>query len=88
MMRRITSPTPMGRTPGHLSSGIKLELLYASRKHNSCVAIKIVNFANDLQMSFDVDLNDVRMRLHSFESNPEGPWLPCVLWPIYVLQMR
>ena len=49
MMRRITSPTPMGRTPGH-----------------------------DLQMSFDVDLNDVRMRLHSFASNPEGPRLPCV----------
>ena len=42
------------------------------------VAIKLVNFANDLQISFDVDLNDVRMRLYSFASNPEGPWLLCL----------
>ena len=71
MMRRITLLTPMGRTLEHFLSGINLELLYLSRKHNSCVAIKIVNFANDSHISFDVDLNDVRMRLHSFASIPE-----------------
>ena len=52
--------------------------LYASRQHTSSVAIKLVNFANDLKMSFDVDLNDVRMRLYSFASNSEGPWLLCL----------
>ena len=33
MKRRITSPTPMGRTPGHLLNGINLKLLCASKTH-------------------------------------------------------
>ena len=34
MIRRLTSATPMGCTPGHLLTGINLQLFYASRKQS------------------------------------------------------
>ena len=82
MIRLRTSSTPIGRTPGFLSRGIRRQALYgisASASFSiSSVAILTAKRASVRQSDVDDWLKLDIQRRHSFASTPEGPWLPCV----------
>ena len=80
MMRRTTSPTPIGLTPGHLFSGIRRHATRAF-KPVGCIGdvhIRRAMFARELQSSCEAALKEVHILLHAFASTPEGPADPCV----------
>ena len=77
IIRLKTSPMPVGRTPGHLSSAIR-QALQEFKKFSSSVAILIASLDTALQRSIEGDLYDVKSRLHPPASKPDGPWLPFV----------
>ena len=68
----------IGRTPGHLSNGISLLLLYASNEVqcNTSAAILLANFANVSRSLIETLPNEVRNLLQRQESQPEGPCDP------------
>ena len=75
---RITSPMPMGLTPGFLSKGIILHALYGSISSgfSSSVANFLAISAIVFEISTDCWPKCVRIRLHSFASRPDGPCVP------------
>ena len=76
-----TSPTPMGRTPGHLFNGTSLQATNAliPSELTTDVQIRLPTPARDEHRLFDADLKDVHMRFHIVASRPEGPAEPLVL---------
>ena len=87
MMRRRTSPTPTDRTPGFLFKGIRLHALNASREFsdNFSVARRIVILATVFAMFAETSLKQVKIRLQSFASKPDCPWLPCVFKAAFLI---
>ena len=69
---------PIGRTPGHVLRAIRLQALKELKKLSSSVAILIASLDTVLQRSIEEELYDVKSRLHSAASRPDGPWLPFV----------
>ena len=84
---RITSPMPMGLTPGFLSKGINLHALYGSI--SSGFSSSVANFLAILAIVFEISTDCcpkcVRIRLHSFASRPDGPCDPCVLMAAFLI---
>ena len=64
---RITSPLPMGLTPGFLSKGINLHALYGSisSRISSSVANFLAILATVFEISTDCCPKCVKIRLHS-----------------------
>ena len=84
MIRLGTSPTPIGLTPGRLSSGTsrqetKAEILVGS---TSEVYRWRPTAANAEQRSQEADQNDEHSRLHVNASTPDGPADPCICMAI------
>ena len=80
MIRRATSPTPIGLTPGHLFRGIRRHATRAF-KPVGCIGdvhIRRATFARELQSSCEAALKEVHILLHAYASTPEGPADPCV----------
>ena len=84
---RITSPMPIGLTPGFLSKGINLHALYGSISSGlcssvaNCLAILAIVYEN----STDCCPKCVKIRVHSFASRPYGPCDPCVLMAAFLI---
>ena len=66
---------PIGRTPGHLSSGTSMLLLYASNEvlGNNSVAILEASFATVFRNLIRALSFEVRSLLHWQESRLQGP---------------
>ena len=75
---RLTSTMPMGLTPGFLSKGTNLHVLYGSI--SSGFSSSVANFLAILAIVFEISTDCypkcVRIRLHSFASRPDGPCDP------------
>ena len=83
---RATSPIPMGRTPGHLSSGMRRQAVYACRLDGSTKVVEILlaKAARAEQRLLDFWPNAVQNRLQLIAFTPEGPADPSV-WRADVL---
>ena len=87
-IRRITSPTPIGRIPGFLLREIKQSAMNASRKTPTSlidvfkylVQSVLVKLTNNFRRSKEEDPNDMQTKiLRQFSaSNPDGPQSPFV----------
>ena len=80
VMRRITSPIPIGLTPGHLSRATSRLPLYAI-KSSGCimdVASLLANLATSLRRFVEVCPKAESSLRQSSASRPEGPALPCL----------
>ena len=77
-IRLRTSPTPIGRTPGCLSSAISLQAVNALRLFGSTssVLIRLASRAIAVHRSDDLPLKAVHIRCHAAASSPDGPALP------------
>ena len=75
MIRRAVSQTPIGRTPGFLSSATRREARNDASPSGSTTedAKRFAIRASEWQRSSDSFLNDVHMVLHILASVPEGP---------------
>lgn len=80
MIRRGTLPTPIGLTPGHLSSGIRRQATKALSPSGltAVVAIRRPTPASAAHRLFEADLKEEQSLLHACASNPEGPAAPWV----------
>ena len=81
MMRRTTSQTPIGRTPGHLSSAINRQATKAFRPLGSTrvVEMRLAKEASASHRSEEADLKDEHRNFHALQSRPEGPAAPSIL---------
>ena len=81
MILRLTSPTPVGLTLGHLLSTTRWLAVKACIGCGSIgpLAGLLAVLARASHSSFDDPLNEQQMRCHAVASKPEGLWLPLVL---------
>ena len=79
-IRRITSPTPIGRTPGFLSKAMSLLETKGANPAGSRVVVakSRVNPARAWQRLVDAYLNEEQILCQASASRPEGPADPCV----------
>ena len=70
IMRRTTSPTPTGRTPGHLSRAISRQATKAVRPLGSTrvVEMRLAREAKASQRSEEADLKEEHRRFHAPQS--------------------
>ena len=89
MIRRATSPIPIGRTPGHLSSAIRRQATNASMPDGSTKVVQILLATKDnaWHRSVEHDLNDIQRRRKATASRPDGPALPSVFMAVHQDQM-
>ena len=68
----------MGRTPGHLSSGMRRQATKALRPSGltRVVAMRLVTLASEEQRLCEADLKEEHSRLQACASTPEGPAAP------------
>ena len=78
-----TSQMPIGRTPGFLSSAIRLQDVNGARPSGSTKSLQIrrVRSARELHRSLEADLKDEHNLLHPLASTPDGPAAPLV-WSV------
>jgi len=83
MIRRLVSPTPMGRTPGFLSSVITRQQARRGKVyrdlHRTQQSAKLQKQLSELHRSAEADWKEVHKRCQPAASMPEGPAAPSVL---------
>ena len=77
-LKAWTSPTPIGLTPGHLSSGSRWQATKAPRPSGltPVVAMRRPTTASAIHRLFDADLKEEQSLLHTYASSLEGPAAP------------
>ena len=80
MILRETSPTPIGLTPGHLSSGIRRHTTKALSPSGltPVVAMRRPTLASAVHRLLEADLKEEQSLLHAYASSPEVPAVPWV----------
>ena len=78
IMRRMVSPIPTGRTPGHLSNATSLQAVRDASPAGSTVVVQVclANSATELHRSEQAFLKEAHKRFHPCESSPDGPAPP------------
>ena len=78
MILHGTSPTPIGLTPGHLSSGIRRHATKALSPLGLTlvVAMRRPTLASVVHRLLEADLKEEQSLLHAYASSPEGPAAP------------
>ena len=81
MIRRGTSPIPIGLTPGHLSNGRRRQATKALRASGLTREVQSLRptAAREEQRSLEADLKEEHRRRQANASRPERPAAPLVL---------